>query len=90
MNPYQSPPAAVDDADRVAVRQEIARQPREHTAEAAALGASLGAVAGWGVLSFFDLGTWLFQQGAMPAAITVAIAIFYLKRKQSPRRHSAA
>jgi len=60
----------------------------EAPAEAAALGAALGAVAGWAVLSFFDLGSLLFHRGAIAAGVLVAMAVFFIHRRQRARRNA--
>ena len=101
LNPYQAPPLV--DAEALGVSacapdelcpDELCPDelcPEESSAEGAALGASLGAIAGWALLSVFDFGPWLFDRGAMVAGLSVAIVIFFVHRRRRNRlsRHSA-
>ena len=88
LNPYEAPPALLDAADIIEPSQtgqlEESRRS-EAPAEAAALGASLGAIAGWAILSFYDWGPWLFGRGAIAAGISVALAVFFIHRRQGRR-----
>lgn len=89
MNPYQAPPVFPRSVDALeVVSEEEDNAASEAPAEAAALGAALGAVAGWAVLSFFDLGSLLFHRGAIAAGVFVAMAVFYIHRRQRARRFS--
>ncbi len=89
MNPYQAPPVFPHSVDALEVSTgEDNYSESETPAEAAALGAALGAVAGWAVLSFFDLGALLFHRGAIAAGIAVAMAVFFIHRRQRSRRNA--
>ena len=106
LNPYQAPPLVDAEALGVSAcapdelcpdelcPDELCPDelcPEESSAEGAALGASLGAIAGWALLSVFDFGPWLFDRGAMVAGLSVAIVIFFVHRRRRNRlsRHSA-